>query len=136
MTNVPPDKTQQILGEFLKENELTGESVLFRSSLGEHLTETNQAGRYLISANGRPSESVIDIYESGHLILAERAGPGLAFTLRRANDWKTDDRKLVEVKIQDVLDQGGLLYPVESVIVAKVWYLTLPKGDVEVRLVE
>jgi hypothetical protein len=39
----------------------------------------------------------------------------------------------VEVRLGDILDQGGLLYPVESVTVEKAWYCTLPTGGVEVR---
>jgi hypothetical protein len=41
----------------------------------------------------------------------------------------------VAVRLRDVLDQGGLLYPVESVITEPVWYLTLPTGRVRVERV-
>lgn len=39
----------------------------------------------------------------------------------------------VEVRLQDILDQGGLVYPVESVTVERAWYCTLPAGSIEVR---
>ena len=39
----------------------------------------------------------------------------------------------VEVRLQDILQQGGLLYPVESVTVERVWYCTLPGDGVDVR---
>jgi hypothetical protein len=34
------------------------------------------------------------------------------------------------------LDQGGRIYPVESVITSRIWYLTLPEGGVRVRKIE
>jgi hypothetical protein len=39
----------------------------------------------------------------------------------------------VEVRLGDILRQGGLIYPVESVTVERVWYCTLPEGAVDVR---
>ncbi len=38
----------------------------------------------------------------------------------------------VAVRLGDVLDQGGMPYPVESVITEPVWYVTLPAGQVRV----
>jgi len=43
---------------------------------------------------------------------------------------------LVEIRLQDVFDQEGLIYPVESVITDRAWYCTLPEGSVEVRAAE
>ena len=37
----------------------------------------------------------------------------------------------VEVRLEDVLRQGGLVYPVESVSVERVWYCTLPMQFIE-----
>lgn len=39
----------------------------------------------------------------------------------------------VAVRLGDILRQGGLIYPVESVTVERVWYCTLPSDSVEVR---
>jgi len=88
---------------------------------------------FALSANEDPSEGVVDIYEGGHAALAVNVGPGLAFTASQAEDWGDDDRKLVEVRLQDVLDQGGRVYPVDTVITEPVWYFTLPTGSVTVR---
>ena len=41
----------------------------------------------------------------------------------------------VEVQLQDILRQGGLIYPVESVTVERAWYCTLPADGIEVRQV-
>jgi hypothetical protein len=41
----------------------------------------------------------------------------------------------VEVRLGDLLAQGALVYPVESVTVEKAWYCTMPAGDVIVRIV-
>jgi hypothetical protein len=43
------------------------------------------------------------------------------------------DRVEVEVQLADILQQGGLVYPVESVTVERVVYCTLPEGAVTVR---
>ena len=46
---------------------------------------------------------------------------------------RTPERKLVEIRLGDVLAQGGLVYPVESVVTEKTWFMTLPQGAVPVR---
>jgi hypothetical protein len=71
----------------------------------------------------------------GHIIVAEQLGPGLALAEKRDNQWLAPDRTLVEVRLEDVLAQGGLLYPVESVVTEKVWFATLPRGSVVVRAI-
>jgi hypothetical protein len=38
----------------------------------------------------------------------------------------------VEIRLGDLLAQGGRMYPVESVTVERAWYFTLPSGSVEV----
>jgi hypothetical protein len=43
------------------------------------------------------------------------------------------DRVEVEVRLADIIAQGGLVYPVESVTVERVVYCTLPSGSVTVR---
>jgi hypothetical protein len=43
------------------------------------------------------------------------------------------DKVEVEIRLEDILRQGGLIYPVESVSVERVWYCTLPTESVEVR---
>jgi hypothetical protein len=70
------------------------------------------------------------------MILAEQVGPGLAFAESVDNEWRGEGRMAVEVSLKDVLDQGGLMYPVESIITDRVWYMTLPAGHVVVRVVE
>ena len=39
------------------------------------------------------------------------------------------------MQLQDILRQGGLIYPVESVTVERAWYCTLPADGIEVRQV-
>jgi hypothetical protein len=116
-------------------NGLTGKTCLFRQTLAEFLEPLAVSGTYKISANPDPSEAIIDVYAGGHVGLAVHVGAGLAFVEWTDQDWTADDRVGVEVRLQDVLDQGGLIYPVESVITNKVWYLTLPEGGVRVRKV-
>ena len=46
------------------------------------------------------------------------------------------DHVEVEIRLSDILQQGGLVYPVESVTVERAWYCTLPEGSIEVRAVD
>jgi len=144
------DAKQAILSKLLEEHGLTGESRLFREAERSSLTSAGSAGNYRLAANPKPSESVIDVYGGpGYLVQAEQVGPGLAFaesaspnwqetmemrTLREGNEQKSAGGRIeVEVRIHDILSQGGLMYPVESVEVERAWYFTLPSGSVEVR---
>ena len=104
-----------------------------------------------ITANAHPAESVVDVYGPGYVVQAEEVGPGLAFAAIPTPSWQettemramrrstamsamgTNDRVEVEVRLADLLSQGGRIYPVESVTVERVWYFTLPAGGVEVR---
>ena len=130
------DANKATLEDLLAENGWTRETVLFRATLPEHLSDTDLPGVFETTANPSASEAVVDIYGSGHGCVAEHVGPGLAFAERGDNSWAESARTLVQVRVSDVIDQGGLIYPVESVITEKVWYATLPSGRITVRAVE
>jgi hypothetical protein len=121
----------QRVEEVLRDHGLSRDSVLYRESL-ELFVEPDDAGHETVTANADPSEAVVNVYEGGHVALAAQIGAGLAFTERRDNQWREAGRVTVAVRLGDVLDQGGLLYPVESVITEPVWYVTLPAGRVRV----
>jgi len=151
MTAQPEGSTQSVLAKLLEEHGLAGDRKLYREAMREALRPTDQPGVYRLPANAHPSESVVDVYGQGHLVQAEQVGPGLAFAESASPDWQETmelrtlkagretpgappvDRVEVEVRIPDILRQGGLLYPVESVTVERAWYCTLPAGSVEVR---
>jgi hypothetical protein len=149
---VPRDgATRVALDKLLVERGFTGNTKLYREAVRDALIPTGAPGAYRLSANASPGEAVVDVYGQGHLVQAEQVGPGLAFaetalpdwqetmemrTLRAARDRPGDssvDRVEVEVRLEDILRQGGLIYPVESVVVERVWYCTLPAGSVDVR---
>jgi len=145
------EATQAALGRLLEEHGLAGERRLYREAVRESLTPTDVAGVYRLSANATPSEAVIDVYGQGYVVQAEHVGPGLAFAESATPDWQETmemrtlraardkpeaplpDHVEVEVRLQDILKQGGLVYPVESVAVERAWYCTLPAGSVNVR---
>jgi hypothetical protein len=142
-----------VLERILAESGLNAETRLYRETLKKTLTPAGGSGVFTLEANARPTESVIDIYGQGHLVQAESVGPGLAFAETPRPDWQDTmelrvlqsgdrtkellslERIEVEVRIGDILDQGGLIYPVESVAIERVWYCTLPAGKVTVRVV-
>ena len=125
------ESAARMIEEVLSEHGLNRDTVLYRESL-EDFVEPDEAGHDTVTANADPSEAVVNVYEGGHIALAAQMGAGLAFTERRENQWRGEGRVTVAVRLGDVLDQGGLPYPVESVITEPVWYVTLPSGRVRV----
>jgi hypothetical protein len=129
------DATAKALRETLELGGLGPDSVLYRETREEFLTHEETSGAWVLSANPDPSEAVVDVYEGGHTSLAAQIGPGLAFTVQADNQWVEEGRISVAMRLGDALDQGGLVYPVESVITESVWYVTLPTGSVRVTRV-
>lgn len=138
---------QAVLSKLLEEYQLTGESRLYREAERSSLMSTGAPGEYRLTANPRPSESIVDVYGPGYVVQAEQVGPGLAFAQSSTPNWQetmelralqakrseASDRVEVEVRLADLLEQGGNMYPVESVTVERAWYFTLPSGGIVVR---
>jgi hypothetical protein len=150
MTIQRDEATRATLSKLLEEHNLDGDARLFREAMRESLIPTGQPGVYSLAANASPSESVIDVYGPGYVVQGEQVGAGLAFAESASPDWQetmelrtlraspdtvrsSRDRVEVEVRLTDILRQGGLIYPVESVTVERAWYCTLPDGKVDVR---
>lgn len=145
------DATRDALAQLLADHGLTPETRLYREALREALEPGTIPGFHQLAANPAPSESIVDVYGQGHIVQAEQVGPGLAFAESDRPDWQetmemrafharrdpgesgTVDRVEVQVLLQDILSQGGLIYPVESVTIERAWYCTLPAGSVTVR---
>ena len=139
--------TDAVLSKLLEGNQLTGESRLYREAERSALSATDTPGVYRLAANARSSESVVDVYGPGYVVQAEQVGPGLAFAQTATPNWQETmelralrsrddnhpDRVEVEVRVGDLLEQGAIMYPVESVTVERAWYFTLPAGSVDVR---
>lgn len=143
--------TQAALEKLLEENGLAADTRLYREATPEALVPTDTPGVFRLRANTSPSESVVDVYGQGHIVQADHVGPGLAFAETPRPNWQEtmEMRTLraghgpgapialppveVEVQLQDILRQGGLVYPVESVTVERVWYCTLPTEGIDVR---
>jgi len=124
------------VAEWMRSNQLTAETRLYRCSLPEFVKPTSDPGVVEISANEDPSEAVTDVYGQGHVTLAVHLGAGLAFTESKDNDWRSDTRCCLELRLGDVLEQGGLIYPVESITTDRVWYVTIPQGHIRVRVLK
>ena len=142
-----------VLERLLAENGLTSDTRLYRETLRKSLERTSTSGIFSLAANATPAESVIDVYGQGHTVQAEQVGAGLAFAETPRPEWQDTmemrvlqsgertkellslERIEVEVRLGDILDQGGLIYPVESVAIERAWYCTLPAGSIHVKLV-
>ena len=146
MTADRQDANRTTLEKLLEEHGLGGDTRLYREATPESLSPTGTPGVFRLRANAAPSESVVDVYGQCHLVQAEEVGPGLAFAETPRPNWQEtmEMRTLkshgatglpleVEVKVADILEQGGLIYPVESVTVERVWYATLPAEGIDVR---
>lgn len=152
MSDTRDRSPEHILSQILEEHGLTPQSRLFREVERESLEQTGTAGIYRIAANSEPGESIVDVYEGpGYIVQAESVGPGLAFAETTAPNWQETmelrtlqaleqdqkeaaaDRVEVGVTIEELLGQGGRMYPVESVTVESAWYFTLPQGSIEVH---
>jgi hypothetical protein len=126
--------TDPKVAEFMEANGLDGDTRLYRYSDAEHVTAVSE-GVHRLSANTDPTEAVTNVYEQGHVELAVHLGSGLSFAESAENTWKADGRICVELKLADALEQGGRVYPVDSITTERVWYVTLPEGSVPVRVV-
>jgi hypothetical protein len=113
----------------LQDSDFSLESRLYRFTLPQFLTGEGEGCR--ITANPKPEESVRDIYGGGVTIFAEDLPPGLTFARTRENQWQAEDRVAVEVRLGDILQAGGRLYPVE--FFEDAFYLTFPQGSAPVR---
>lgn len=145
------ESTQKTLDKLLDEHRLFAETPLYREAMREALKPTGTPGVFRLQANDSPSESVVDVYGQGYVVQAEQVGPGLAFAESERPNWQetmemralksargaressSPDHVEVEIRLDDILRQGGLVYPVESVTVERAWYCTLPSGSIEVR---
>ncbi len=130
------DKEFEILNDIMSAYNLSSESVLFRYSLPKHISTTDQSIT-TINAKDNPEEIIIEGYQGGgHSIHASNIGPGLAFTLVAEEDYKTPHKVCIEVKIKDIIEQGGLIYKVTSVPAhINAFFFTLPQGKVKVKVV-
>jgi hypothetical protein len=142
--------TPAALNQLLADSGLTLDSSLFREVLFSSLVPSGKPGVFRIAANAHPSESVVDVYAQGHVVQAEQVGAGLAFAETARPNWQEtmelramrldkngqmpDPHVEIEVTLDEILQQGGLVYPVESVSVERAWYCTLPSGHVDVRV--
>ena len=143
--------TQSTLERLLAEHGLDADSRLYREALFSNLHATDSPGVFRLAANPKPADSVVDVYGQGHVVQAEVVGAGLAFAQTTAPNWQEtmelrtlrespgghhDPHVEVEVRLGDVLAQGGLVYPVESVTVERAWFCTLPAQGIDVRVVQ
>ncbi len=117
---------------FLKEEGLTLDTMLYRSTLPEFLV--TDAGVHWIQANEQPTEMVIDRYGSGHTVMASEVGRGLAFTEKMEDDYRLGGRIYVIIRLQDVKDQGGRVYKDVSSHVLNSYFLYLPEGKIQVSI--
>lgn len=141
--------SQAVLLRLLEEHHLSGDTLMYRAAERRSLAATTTPGVYRLAASAHPRETLVDVYGPGYPVQAEDVGPGLAFAESASPEWQETkelralqagaraaaeaDHLLVEVRLADLLEQGGAMYPVQSVAVERAWYFTLPSGSIEVR---
>lgn len=122
----------QILEEKLEEFGLNLDSTLFRYTSKSHLTESN--GEYYLKAKEESSDAVIDHYEDiGHTFISKEFGLGLSFLTKPETEMDRKDRKLVSIKIANVINQGGYIYRITSLpAYLEGYFVTLPTGKIKI----
>ena len=122
----------KILDEFMRENNLTLNTKLYRYTSKEYLLELNN--QLYLKAKSEPLDMVVDNYHgSSHVFISSDIGQGLSFLDTKENEYENPDRICVSLKLQDVLDQGGLVYTVTSLPeYLKVFFCTIPEGKIKV----
>jgi hypothetical protein len=121
------------LTQFLASQGFTPETILYRYSFPEYIAELED-GSKIINANPSATEMIEDIYNSGHIFKASELGMGLSFTTEIEKSFKTDEHVLISVRICDIIDQEGMIYPDKSTYTLNAFYLTMPEGFVKVEL--
>lgn len=129
-------EASEALARLLESASLSRDTILYRHTLPEHLTESPELVTYHLTANNDPSESVEDVYGQGHIRLACDVGPGLAFAESLDTEWAQEGRVPVALRLGDALDDGSLIYPVLSVTTERVWYVTSVNRTFVVRRVD
>ena len=125
---------EQILTAFMKENNLTPESKLYRYTSKDYLKELDD--QYYLEAKTSPIDMVVDRYHGfWEVFIASEVGYGISFLSNREEEYERSDRICVELSLNDVLDQGGLVYSVTSLpAYIKAFFCTLPEGKVKVLI--
>ncbi len=125
---------QKILKSFMKENDLTPESKLYRYTSKNYFKEFN--GEFSLEAKTEPTDMVVDRYHGfWEVFISSEVGQGASFLLNKEAEYERSDRVCVQICLKDVLDQGGLIYNVTSLpAYIKAFFCTLPKGNVRVTL--
>ena len=125
---------KETLQSLLKNEGLNANTVLYRYTNSHHI-KTAEDGSTFIEANPDPPEIVVDHYGQGHSMLASELGPGLAFTLSKENRFKSPEKKCISISLGEILSQGGKLYKDQSSGEPNSWFMTMPKGSVNVIIV-
>jgi hypothetical protein len=125
---------KQILDTFMKENNLTPESKLVRYTSKTYLKELS--GEYFLEAKKEPQDMVVDRYHGfWEVFIASEIGQGISLLSNREVEYNISDRVCVEMRLKDVLDQGGLVYNVTSLpAYLNAFFCTLPDGMVKVKI--
>ena len=127
---------REILSKFMQDNNLTNESKLVRYTSKSYLKELN--GKLYLEAKKEPLDMVVDRYHGfWEVFKASEIGQGISFLSNREAEYESHDRVCVEIRLKDVLDQGGLIYSVTSLpAYIKAYFCTLPDSKVKVNLVK
>ncbi len=124
---------KEILETIIKENKFTDDTLFYRYTSTEHVDDKGN-GKLFLLANNHPAEMVIDSYQGGHSVIANNIGPGLAFLTKPEEEFNSEGRICVTVRLGDILNQGGLIYKVTSVPeYVEVYFFTIPEKRIEIK---
>lgn len=128
----PTTEEKDSLNAFMQENNLTGESKLYRYTSSHYLKKIDD--QLFLEAKSEPIDMVVDRYHGfSEVSIASEIGQGISFLSSKEDEYDRSDRVCIEMKLKDVLNQGGLVYTVTSLpAYLKAYFCTLPEGKVKV----
>ena len=127
-------KEKNELANFMRENNLTPESKLYRYTSLEYLEEIDN--QFFLKAKNNPSDTVIDIYHGySEVYNSSNIGDGISFLSAKEDEYLIDNRVCVVLELKDALEQGCLVYPIISLpAYLKAFFCTLPEGIVKITI--
>lgn len=132
---MPKTSANDQLGSRPRTYGLTPDTVMFRYTFCEDLAETAE-GELGITGNPHPSEIHVHIHQDTIAWMAKNIGPGISFSVSAVNGWKADAILCMWVTTQDIIEQGGRIYPVASSIYKGVMYVATPPEGLRVTKAE
>lgn len=111
----------------MEENGFNENSKFYRVTNPEYIVGKTDDGRYLIRGNPESIVTVDDLYENKENTRASSLEPGINVMSKPSDKYNSHGELMVEVRLGDMLTQGGKIYKDRGSGSHRAWYLTVPE---------